>query len=33
MAQEGLFVRYRHCLSIDMETQHCLLDEVLGVFP
>ena len=33
VAQEGLLVRDRHCLSIDMQAQHGFLDEILGVFP
>jgi hypothetical protein len=32
LTQEGLLVRYRHSLTIEMQAQHCLLDEILGIF-
>jgi len=32
MAQEGLFIGDRNVPTIDMEAEHGLLDQVLGVF-
>jgi len=31
--QEGFFVADRNVPAVDMESQHGLLDQILGVFP